>query len=246
MLIFTTVLGISRTKTWVKLAVLSGLVYWCHSTARWDSATFLSGALIAELSFVRAAYLKSAEAASLGEKTESSSDLPRYLGLASRIFWTLVFLFSIYVGSHPQEGAWKTPGYRTLGRWIPVQYAGSRDIFWLAIGALLIVLALENAPHLQQMFTTRFAQYLGDISFSLYMLHAQVEFTLGQWLVPKCMNVTGGWANGQLGYVSGMVLAVMVLAPFTFWVSDVFSRLVDEKCVKFARWASTKCFIKSE
>jgi len=35
----------------------------------------------------------------------------------------------------------------------------------------------------------------------------------------------------------------MVLMPFTFWVSDVFSRLIDVKSVKFAKWVSEKMFI---
>lgn len=243
MLVFTTVLGIARTKTWVKFTVLSGLIYWCHSTTRWEPATFLSGILLAELSFVRAYYIDSSEPTELTEKWEPTKKLSRYLGLASRIFWTAVFMFGIYAGSHPQEGAWSTTGYQMLGYWIPNQYGGNREIFWLAIGGVLIVLALDNAPYLQRIFTTRFAQYLGDISFSLYMLHVQVMLTLGQWLVPKCMNLTGGWANGQLGFVIGMALALMVLVPFTFWVSDVFSRLVDQNCVKFARWMSSKCFI---
>jgi hypothetical protein len=202
--------------------------------------------MVAEFSFVRAYYFKSSEPTEFEEKSEATSKLSRYLGLASRIFWTFVFIFGIYAGSHPQQGAWSTPGYETLGYWIPNQYGANREIFWLAIGGLLVVFALENAPYLQRIFTTRFAQYLGDISFSLYMLHSQVLYTLGQWLVPKCMDLTGGWANGQLGFVAGMVLALMILAPFTFWISDVFSRLVDEKCVKFARWASSKCFIKNE
>jgi len=64
-----------------------------------------------------------------------------------------------------------------------------------------VIFALENEKGLQRVFTSRFAQYLGDISFSIYMLHFMVMCTLGHWLVPRCMDVTGGWANGQVGFV---------------------------------------------
>jgi hypothetical protein len=59
------------------------------------------------------------------------------------------------------------------------------------------------------------------------------------------MNFTGGWANGQTGFIGGMALVVAVTGPVTFLVSDLFSRAVDERCVRFARWVSGKCFVKA-
>ena len=76
------------------------------------------------------------------------------------------------------------------------------------------------------------------------MLHTLVLFSLGQSFVPKCLAVTGGWRNGQWGFIGGMLLAGTVLIPVTFWAADVFSRVVDERCVRFARWLSEKCFVK--
>lgn len=245
MLVFMTVLGLARTKTWVKFVVLSGLIYFCHSTTRWAPAIFLSGILLAELSLVYSNRLKPSESPELTEKVPSTG-VSRHINALSRIFWTLTFLLGLHMGSHPQDGASITPGYMTLMSYIPAQYERDKEVFWLSIGSVIVVLALENAPYLQRVFTTRIAQYLGDISFSLYMLHSQVLYTMGSWLVPKCMNLTGGWANGQLGFVTGVLMAMLILLPFTFWISDVFSRLVDEKCVKFARWMSSECFIKTE
>lgn len=108
----------------------------------------------------------------------------------------------------------------------------------------MLIFALENAPFLQSIFTTSFAQYLGDISFSLYMLHGQVLFTLGQWIIPYAMNVTGGWENGGFGFGGGLVLAGVVLLPFTFWVSDLFWRGVDVRSVGLAKWVGEVCFVK--
>jgi peptidoglycan/LPS O-acetylase OafA/YrhL len=244
MLVFVTVLGIARTRAWVKVSVLVGLISWCHRDARWEPATFLTGTLLAEISFIKASYLETRGSPYFGEKETLSEGLSAFLYLAPRLGWSLLFILGLYVGSHPQIGAPTTPGYRTLISLIPFPYSSNGTfigVFWLAIGAVMIVFALENAPFLQRIFTTSIAQYLGDISFSLYMLHGLVEFTLGQWLVPKCMEVTGGWKNGQLGFGGAMLLAGLVLAPITLWVSDVFSRNIDEKCVHFARWVSEKC-----
>jgi peptidoglycan/LPS O-acetylase OafA/YrhL len=247
MLVFVTVLGIARTRTWVKVSVLVGLILWCHRAARWEPATFLSGTLLAEMSFIKAAYMETRETRSspfFGEKESRSEGLSAFLYLAPRLFWSFLFIFGLYIGSHPQIGAATTPGYRTLISIIPFPYFSNGiyiGVFYLAIGAVMIMFALENAPFLQRIFTTSIAQYLGDISFSLYMLHGLVEFTLGQRLIPKFMETTGGWDNGQLGFGGAMVLAGLILAPITLWISDVFSRNVDEKCVHFARWVSEKC-----
>jgi len=244
MLVFVTILGIARTRTFVKVSVLVGLISLCHRAASWEPATFLSGALLAEVSFIKAAYLESRGSSIFGEKATRSEGLSAFLYLAPRLGWSFLFFFGVYIGSHPQIGASETPGYRTLISLIPYPYASNGliiGVFYLAIGAVMIVFALENAPFLQRIFTTSIAQYLGDISFSLYMLHGVVEFTLGQWLVPKLIEVTGGWKNGQLGFGGTMLLAGLILAPITLWVSDVFSKSVDEKCVVFARWVSEKC-----
>jgi peptidoglycan/LPS O-acetylase OafA/YrhL len=247
MLVFVTVLGIARMQTWVKISVLSYLFYWCHHTVRWEPATFIVGILLAEISFIRTKYSASPSSCliSLSANFLTGSKLSRYLESAGKVIWTTLFLFGLYAGSHPQASPSTTPGYRTLMSLVPSQYSSNAEIFWLAIGGVIVVFALESAPHLQALFTTPFAQYLGDISFSLYMLHTMVMCTLGTWLAPKAMNFTGGWANGQTGFIGGMALVVAVTGPVTFLVSDLFSRAVDERCVRFARWVSGKCFVKA-
>ncbi|TVY84719.1 hypothetical protein LSUE1_G003028 [Lachnellula suecica] len=241
MVVFVTVLGIANMRTWVKVAILVGLVSWCENTTRWEPATFLCGALLAELSLVRSAYLELSTLPVSDEKTFRVNRSPGLLHIAPKIGWALVFLFGIYLGSHPQNFAEHTPGYRALIAMIPSQWTLNYEWFYPPVGAMILVLALENAPFLQRIFTTSIAQYLGHISFSLYMLHGPILFSLSQWLVPKCMDLTGGWANGQVGFGAGMLLAALVFVPVTVWASDVFSRLVDEKCVRLAKVVGEKC-----
>src|SRR6266536_1425485 len=66
----------------------------------------------------------------------SCTQTSKYLQIASRIFFTFLFILGVYLGSHPQEGTSSTPGYRTIMRHIPTQYMESNDsrhIFWLAV-----------------------------------------------------------------------------------------------------------------
>lgn len=239
-LVFITVLGLARCKPWVKIATLSTMIYWCHHTVRWQPALFLIGLLIAELSFLRTTLLSSSIVTKL-----QATHLGPPLRLCFRIFWSFVFLAGLFIGSYPQEAAQSTPLYITLMAYTPLHYGENLD-FWLTVGGPLTILALENASYLQRPFASRFAQYLGKISFSLYLLHFIVMSTLGQWLVPRCMDVTGGWENGQLGFNAGMLLAIIVCGPVTLWVSDVYTVQVDEKSVRFARWVNSWAIIPLE
>ncbi|KAE8441532.1 hypothetical protein EG329_004878 [Mollisiaceae sp. DMI_Dod_QoI] len=241
MLVFATVLGISRCKTWAKIGSILILIYVAHHHSRWEWATFLSGTLLAEISLIRNTHPGPSKFEFIDEKLP---EIKAPLQFMSKLFWTFFFITGVYLGAQPQNLSSTSPGYMTIMSWLPRQYGNNPDVFFPCIGGVVLIFALENAPFLQSIFTTPFAQYLGDISFSLYMLHGQVLFTLGQWIVPKAMNVTGGWENGGLGFGGGLVLAGVLLLPFTFWVSDLFWRGVDVRSVKFAKWFGDVCFVK--
>jgi peptidoglycan/LPS O-acetylase OafA/YrhL len=250
MITFVTVLGIARTKTWVKLSVLFLLYYRSHQLVHWEWAAFFSGIFLAELSFIWARPLDQPNLSTIRcdeEKETSKGREKSCRTLAYNSFFVFLFVLGIFLGAQPKDSWHKTPGYRWMFEHLPPSYANhtsARATFWPSIGAIFLILSLEMAPFLQSIFTTSFAQYLGEISFSLYMIHCQVQFTLGGWLVPRCMELTGGWENGQSGFLGGIALSLLVLTPITFWVADVFSRLVDERCVRLARWVSTRCFVK--
>ncbi|KAF8861179.1 hypothetical protein BDZ45DRAFT_587184, partial [Acephala macrosclerotiorum] len=197
MLVFATVLGISRCKTWVKVGSLLVLIYWAHHKSHWEWGTFFSGTLLAEISLNRNTHPGPSKFEFIDEKLQ---EIKAPIQFMPKIFWTFLFIIGIYLGAQPQNLSSTSPGYVTIMSYPPPQYRGNPDVFWPCIGGVIFVFSLENAPFLQAMFTTSFAQYLGDISFSLYMLHGQVLFTLGQWIIPKAMNVTGGWGNGEFEF----------------------------------------------
>jgi peptidoglycan/LPS O-acetylase OafA/YrhL len=107
--------------------------------------------------------------------------------------------------------------------------------FWVSIGSILLLVALENFEPLQWPFRTRFVQYLGDISFSLYILHFPMMLTIGRKITVGLIEVSG---SKPLGFCLGG----LILTPVLFWISDVHWRLFDESSIRFAKslanWAS--------
>jgi peptidoglycan/LPS O-acetylase OafA/YrhL len=108
-------------------------------------------------------------------------------------------------------------------------------MFWSEIAAIQLLLSLENFSVLQKPFSTSFALYLGDISFSLYIVHFVMFLTVGRNATVFLINWTGnyGW---------GFCLGGVVLSPLLVWIADLQWRAFDEGSVRFARWIAVDVF----
>ncbi|KAG7147141.1 hypothetical protein HYQ46_004050 [Verticillium longisporum] len=81
-------------------------------------------------------------------------------------------------------------------------------------------------------------------NYSLYICHGPVMKVLHHRLMPYLWEPVGGIQGADMGgrflvWFFGLIL----MAIPVFWVSDLFLRVVDNKCVEFARWIEKKCVI---
>ena len=189
---------------------------------------------------------------------------------------TLLLIFSLYllsaplISQGPKDGL-SAPGYQTLQTFIPTPYwtAQKPDYFLIPIGAFLLVFSLSRSSLLRRPFTTKFALYLGRVSYSLYLVHGMVLYTFGAWVVrgiagfslfstvqggggnrdrDEGMVVIGGVEGGVetgTGTGTGWVQAVIFYAafwPVVIWLADLVCRGVDEPVVEGLRVLGKKVF----
>jgi peptidoglycan/LPS O-acetylase OafA/YrhL len=230
MLIFVSLLALSKAKTGVRMSLISLFaLYSFYTQVHWDMALFFSGILVAELRLVQNTSPLNWDNIFRDPKT---GNLARS---ALKVFWTCMFLLSWFLACWPDYSSEISPGYIFFSSITPAQFPGGqgRTHFWTSIAAVLMLVSLENNPVLQQTFTTPIAMYLGDISFALYIVHIPICYSVGRMITVAAID----WTGMQL---TGFLLGALAVAPLVLWTADVYWRLVDAKSVEFARWVWVK------
>jgi peptidoglycan/LPS O-acetylase OafA/YrhL len=242
MVVFVVVLGLSRLRPRARMLGVLGLALFCLYKLSWDVYLFLVGVLIAEIDILREAERVDAEGLEQDCQEKhivSTRSRLRRLGLS--IVQTFLFLACMHVLTFPT--IWhETLGFETLGSMMPafISESGCMDIVqftWLSIGASCIILLLVSSPMLQRPFTTAFAQYLGRVSFSLYMVHAFVVFTVSWWARDRVWEAWGLVGHGHwITYLIAWILA--------FWAADIYCRVFDENAVVVGKWVYDKLSVE--
>lgn len=116
--------------------------------------------------------------------------------------------------------------YRWL-EYIPVA-APDRNGVSAVVGAALLVYAVKSGAF-SALLRCGLVQFLGRISYSLYLVH-----------LPIILSVACGsylWFVAYLGFgrIAAAAMSFVIAFPTTILVAIVFTRLVDEPCIKLAK-----------
>lgn len=163
----------------------------------------------------------------------------------------LCLTLSLFLLSFPDAQPESTPGFRYLADSLtPRAYNIQKYYFWHSLGSLLFVFTLPLLPRLARCcFESSVPQYLGRISYALYLCHGPIMHSLGfagqPWIWRRLVGVEfvlgaeGGprtWTGGGArGWCVGLLLGWVFMLVVVVVVADVFWRYVDVGCVRFAR-----------
>jgi peptidoglycan/LPS O-acetylase OafA/YrhL len=230
--LFMTIVGLAKVRATLRLTILSGMIWYCILCDRWEVTLFLCGMFLAELDLVTGLFNQVDEKEAFCAKKSWRNP--------KRLTTILVFIAGLYLASSPNNGEGETPGYRFLTTLIPRWYS-QKYRWWQSIGSILIVWSVNHSKDIQPLFTNTLAQYLGNISYAFYIVHGPILHSLGYAAMKTSWTYTG--KETMTKYCLGFLMGFMVILPVVFWAADVFWRLVDTQCVKFARWLETKCSV---
>ncbi|CAN8106144.1 unnamed protein product [Discula destructiva] len=244
---YVAALTLARATTKARLLCEVGLViYFLYICDAWYAAVFMAGMLQADLDL-------------LARRPEPNSGFPRFLRDLERyktyIVWGCLLLALFFSGvpchTNKMDELRANPGWYWLS-YLKPQAVFDPKWFFLAIAANLVVFAVPRVPAIKAFFEGPFCQYLGYISFSLYLVHGPLLAVVGDrvytavgWASPvtKSREMLAWWidrlplpTSGPLGLEPAFLLPHIILLPLTLSVAGFVTRTVDEPSVKLAQW----------
>ncbi|OQU96592.1 hypothetical protein CLAIMM_02651 [Cladophialophora immunda] len=160
----------------------------------------------------------------------------------------LGFLLAFYFLSYPIDGSRDyAPGYMTLNKLIP-EWMDRKDKFYPNLGTGLLLFLLARADPdtsiWRRLLNSSLAQYLGKISFGLYLVHGPILHAVG-YMIPHRI----WWSMGVQGldttdavWTAVMITGWTISLALSLWAADVWTREVESRCVKAVKKLEEVCF----
>ncbi|KAK4946413.1 hypothetical protein LTR10_014612 [Elasticomyces elasticus] len=239
-----------RHVRWIAMWLMTiVLILWGHDEA-W---VYTSGGIVALIDL----YLTETEQNSkvtltpvggIEEKPNSSwparvSAIPPWL---KRFLRLVLFLVTFYLLSYPISGygfyGWDghAPGYVWLNKYIP-QSVHKKERFWQNIATALLLLLIvrsdQSTSVWRRLLNSKLLQYLGKISFAMYLLHGPFLHFIG-YMIPHYI----WWSLGvESEYLTDLPWSIVIVVGWAanllllMGAADVWTREVEGRCVKFVK-----------
>lgn len=241
MVVFSSLLAFSKSTLAARLWCQVGLIfYFMYVADAWYCAMFVAGMLLSHLHLL----------ASLDKLPQFIARFQPYKTFIS--YHMLVV--AIYLGGVPCENRDLDQLARNRG-WYLLSFLKPQAFFdykwfYLFWAAVLLVTAVPHIRWLRSFFETRACQYLGRISFALYLVHGPVLWTVADRVyaavgfkgkaqlehIPHWVDKFVLPMSGPVGLEFAFLLPHVVLLPLTLCLADFVTRAVDKPSVQFAAW----------
>ncbi|TLD39638.1 hypothetical protein E2P81_ATG00625 [Venturia nashicola] len=236
-------LATCRLRTRSRMMLCWVVIILCYLWSAIWAALFLMGLFLADLNLLRHEQQlldsedRSQQINNSIEKSKTSSQ-----SVKERIIFSIVLGFALFLLGEPSSRVARQSGHFLwpyLDALIPkyLMTAGGDGLaehFWLSIGAMLLVFSLDSYATLQIPLRWNFSQYLGEVSFGIYVMHALVYFTFWEQLMV--------WKEALFGTsVWGDLPVLLIFWATILWAAELFTRM-DNRVVVFGRWLQTRLF----
>ncbi|KAK9420132.1 putative Acyltransferase 3 domain-containing protein [Seiridium unicorne] len=212
--VFLMCMATAQLTTRARKIVILGMAIWALYWVHGDVFAFLTGMFLAEL-----------------RSCPLSDDLIFIRKVPQRVTEVLsvcVLLLALMLMGWPENGDKGVEPFKAMSLLIPAGWGATDEMvtfFWSYTTAPVALAALENLPSAQWLLSTKPVLYLGEISFSFYLLHWMGFLWPGWEMMIRMVNVLHCPMDWSFYLMYFTTLAMLVVS------ADVFWRLIDEKCV---------------
>ncbi|KAK1242490.1 hypothetical protein MKX08_005302 [Trichoderma sp. CBMAI-0020] len=241
--VYLLLLGLAFWRPRPRLWALGALMAYWFYFGFWDVLGFLAGYWLAELEML-------SELETVGTEADYLLWLKPYVPVRMRsvnfsaVRTYAMFIVGIWFLCLSDDGA-LPPGYQFLqiaessrwdGNW------GIVDKTWKTVGSVLVVSAISSTELLQYPLNSKPVQYLGRISFSLYLVHQTIYHLLSDpvknilWFIATGGSQPGDDA-GEYIITSAFcwIVGFIILSTINLYTANYYTKFVDERCIKLAK-----------
>jgi peptidoglycan/LPS O-acetylase OafA/YrhL len=268
MLLGLILLCFARCRVGIRMVLMFLAILFVGMWERWELVCFLSGSLLCEIDLVTGAGSVSSSSDIIETEPkytallDSPDSLPSYWPYAptttssqsllsrisfintpstlSRLVPYAAFMLGLYLLSAPCLEMATTPGYMFISTLIPYSYTDPKR-FPFTLGTLLVVYGIMRSATLRAPFLAPFPQYLGKISFALYVVHGPLIHVVGLSVTPTIWARFTGMET-PIQWVLGLLLGSTVLVICVMVAADLFWRTVETWSINVARRVEGWCF----
>ncbi|PMD43501.1 hypothetical protein L207DRAFT_423857 [Hyaloscypha variabilis F] len=221
-----------------RMAIVAIILAFFMLLGSWHFSCFTVGMLIVDFNLHQ-------------ESTSTTKGPPKH-----GIHWVALFAAAFYVAGLPTFALGDAhlkpmPGFETV-RWLTPSWLHMEDHarFAWSLSGIALLLSISQLPRLKAVLETDFCQYLGKISFSLYLIHLFCLVLFGLKLQAFLMYlvgvephdlVGGGVYDDTLRYVLVCGVWYVLNTALAFALAAQVERWVDRPSVRFAKWLDEKC-----
>jgi peptidoglycan/LPS O-acetylase OafA/YrhL len=158
----------------------------------------------------------------------NSDDVDRFR-ISNRVVITILLLSGLFLGSYNPESQ-SNPIYTAMNN----NLFNNATTVYYSFGATLIIIALINSCILQSILNNKYLVFLGEISFSVYVLHRIIICSFSSWLFIQLYDSMSYLMAFMITFITSMVLIIMT--------SYIFYKTVDLNGIKLSKYIY-KCII---
>ncbi|KAH0830846.1 hypothetical protein AYO21_11774 [Fonsecaea monophora] len=265
--LYLILIGTAQCKKYVRLAGLCVMTVMFFLWNHWEIWVYIIGAVVAQIDLLLTEREQEKKLTLVPDRLPPSpphSPKPDYkppptwsdyvstppkAGL--RALRVLGFLLAFYLLSYPIDGSRDyAPGYMTLNKLIPA-WMERKDKFYPNIGTGLLLLLLARADPdtsiWRRILNSSVPQYLGKISFALYLVHGPIMHAVGYMIPHRIWWSMGvqGVDTTDLVWTGTMLIGWIITLSLSLWAADVWTREVEGRCVKTVKKLEEWSFVKA-
>ena len=223
----------------IRCIFTGGTALYALHRGSWWTSNFLVGMLIADYTI---------DQRSRTNVNSSKRDVQSLQTILHNAIFSTLCLVGFYLAGMPPQfqqfdfNPKPKPGYEFLYKlfppWILFEHDEESRWYWYWSGNLTFF-GISQVSWLRAIFGSRVCQWLGKLSFSLYLVHAAVIAMLSRPLQSLAAKL---WDHK--GFICFFEFSIET--PLIFVLSGVVERYIDQRSVRFAKWLEEQCFRERE